>query len=133
MAEALMAEATAEKLPAHLREDLKFKPGQSGNPHGRPKGSRNKLGEAFVADLLTDWEKNGIKAIEDMRAESPTAYCKVIASVIPKEVNLTVEEYDRLSDDDLAREFNAIAQRLAAGNRAGGRDRAKEVQGALPH
>jgi hypothetical protein len=35
---------TAAKLPAHRREDLKFPAGQSGNPNGRPKGSRNKLG-----------------------------------------------------------------------------------------
>jgi len=35
-----------EQRPEHL-----YKPGQSGNPNGRPKGSRNKLGEAFIAAL----------------------------------------------------------------------------------
>ena len=37
-----------------------FKPG---NP-GRPKGSRNKLGEAFIEDLHAAWEKHGMAAIE---------------------------------------------------------------------
>ena len=32
-----------------------------GNP-GRPKGSRNKLGEAFIADLYAHWQENGVPA-----------------------------------------------------------------------
>src|SRR5258706_14779714 len=42
-----------------LRPDLdkhKWQPGVSANPKGRPKGSRNKLGEAFLSDLQADWE-----------------------------------------------------------------------------
>ncbi|MGO4449093.1 hypothetical protein AB4Y96_09210 [Phyllobacterium sp. TAF24] len=37
-----------------------FKPG---NP-GRPEGSRNKLGEQFLSDLLASWEANGPDVID---------------------------------------------------------------------
>ena len=36
-----------------------FLPGQSGNPKGRVRGSRNKLGEAFFNDLYAEWLEHG--------------------------------------------------------------------------
>jgi hypothetical protein len=132
-----MAEPTAQKLPAHLRDDLKFKPGQSGNPNGRPKGSRNKLSEDFVADILADWTEHGAAVIGKVRQEKPTEYLKVVAGVITKDVNVTVRDYDELSDAELAEQFAAAAARLAGGHaprgRAGAQGYGEGGPGTLPH
>jgi hypothetical protein len=85
---------------------------KAGNP-GRPKGARNKLGEAFLQDMLTDWEANGVEAIQKVRAEKPDQYLKVVASVLPRELNLKVNDLDELSDEQLARQLAALATQLA--------------------
>jgi len=64
-----------------------FQPGQSGNPAGRPKGARSKLGEAFLDALSKDWAEYGIKAILDAREKNPGEYVKIVASLLPKEIS----------------------------------------------
>jgi len=81
-----MAENTASEQQKRV-VGVPFKPGQSGNPAGRPKGARSKLGEAFIDALLADWNTNGIKAIKDMRDERPGDYVKIVASILPKELS----------------------------------------------
>jgi Family of unknown function (DUF5681) len=49
----------------HLKR-FAFKPGQSGNPNGRPKGSRNMLAETFLADVYAEWDNGGKEAIKKM-------------------------------------------------------------------
>lgn len=131
-----MADKNPEKLPAHKRDDLKFKPGQVANPFGRPKGARNKLGEAFLQDMLADWKENGIAVIEAVRIDKPDQYLKVVASILPKELNVKVNELDDLTDEQLARQLRAIAAQLAAagldisagGGQAGTPQQAGEIQ-----
>ena len=83
-----IAEATAPKQRVVGRP---FAPGQSGNPAGRPKGSRNRLADAFIADLAAAWEKHGVQALETCASEEPGTFLKVIAGLMPKDVNLNLE------------------------------------------
>ena len=61
----------------------RFIAGNSGNG-GRPKGSRNKLGEEFLRALYADFVAHGVEAIERTREKKPDAYLKVIASILPR-------------------------------------------------
>ena len=83
---------TAKEQPKHGAEHLakhKFKPGQSGNPLGRPKGARSKLSESFLADALEAWENNGKEALAEMAREKPGDFAKMIAQLVPKEIDLS--------------------------------------------
>lgn len=120
-----MSDDTEDKQrPDHL-----FKAGQSGNPQGRPKGSRSKLGEQFISDLYADWQLHGVKTLEKVREDKPEAYLKVVASILPKDVNLNVNILDEIQPDDIDRLREAIiserARRIAAGDR--------EEAGGKPH
>lgn len=58
---------------------------------GRPKGARNKLQEAFWKDFAAAWEANGQAALLTVAQNDPSTFVKVAASVMPKEVEATVE------------------------------------------
>ena len=78
---------TAKKL----RNLVPFKPGQSGNPKGRPKGARNRLGTQFLEALEADFNQFGIQAIALVRERKPETYMRVVADLLPKEANINVE------------------------------------------
>ena len=79
-----------------------WQPGQSGNPAGRLRGSRNKLSEAVICALLRDFSRHGEKAIARVRQTQPGVYLKVLALLIPKQDKLehsnTIKE---MSDEEL--------------------------------
>ena len=95
-----------DELTGRARSLANLKPFQPGNP-GRPKGSRNKLGEAFVSALQDDFEEHGVAVIQTVRAERPHEYLKVIASLLPKELKVTTES--DLTDDQLNKRIKQLA------------------------
>jgi hypothetical protein len=89
-----------------------FKPGGAGGP-GRPKGSRNKLAESFLDCLYRDFQANGEAAVQAARAESPLGYCKLVASLLPKELEVKRPMAD-LSDDELINAIEFIRAAIAS-------------------
>ena len=84
---AAAADTTAKKQP----RGRPFKPGQSGNPRGRPKGARNRLGTQFLEALEADFNQHGSQAIALVREKKPEVYVRVVADLLPKEANINVE------------------------------------------
>jgi hypothetical protein len=79
-----------------------FLPGNNANPHGRPKGSRHKLSESFLAAFYADFEKFGPKAIEDTRNKNPAEYVRAAVALLPKQVeDLTPNPFGELTEEEL--------------------------------
>jgi hypothetical protein len=68
----------------------RFLAGNSGNG-GRKPGSRNKLGEAFIADAYAHWQKHGKEALDRMYKADPSGYVRVIAGILPDKLEVDVK------------------------------------------
>ncbi len=79
-----------------------FGPKNNANPRGRPKGSRNKLGEDFISALQEDFQLHGKRVIVEVRTDRPADYLKIIASILPKQLEIKEGSFDGISDEQLA-------------------------------
>lgn len=80
-----------------------FQPGVSGNPNGRPKGSRNKFTELFMKTLVEDFTASGADSLKKLREKDPEVYFRLIISLIPKSL---VQKYEQSFSVDI--DFNSI-------------------------
>ena len=69
-----------------------WKPGASGNPRGRPIGSRQAIADSLIPDVAHKWREHGNEVLDRLIAEEPKAFAQLAASLCPKEVSLSVEQ-----------------------------------------
>jgi len=94
----------------------KFAPGYSGNPGGSPEATRRAFNKRFLLDLAEDWQQHGREVFKRVRRESPAAYLKVCAMLVPKEVKLghSTSAIKELTEEELEQAIQAIRAMLAA-------------------
>jgi hypothetical protein len=88
-----------------------------GNPYaataGRAKGVRDRLSQAFLRDMLADWDEHGRDVIARVRAEKPERYLQLVAQIVPREVKAEVSELEAMSDEELRAALAATLTELA--------------------
>lgn len=95
---------------------MAFKKGQTGNPNGRPKGVRDKVTNAFLNDLEKDWRENGAAALKQAREQSPAVYVKMVASLVPKDLNVNHNrELNELSLAELKEHVSGLIGQVGGG------------------
>ena len=69
-----------------------WKPGQSGNPAGRPIGARQKISEKLLADLAVVWETEGESVLRRLAIEDPGKLAQIAYGLLPRDVFISVEQ-----------------------------------------
>ena len=69
-----------------------WKPGESGNPKGRPIGARQKISEQLLADLAVVWETSGKTVLENLAMTDPGKLAQIAYGLLPRDVFISVEQ-----------------------------------------
>jgi hypothetical protein len=67
-------------------------PGVSGNPNGRPLGSRTVFSQGFLKDLAGVWASHGKETMIKTAQDNPGVFFVTGARLIGPEVKLTIEQ-----------------------------------------
>ncbi|WP_245445764.1 hypothetical protein [Mesorhizobium kowhaii] len=67
----------------------------------RPKRARKTLGDDFLAAVRADFRAHGAGVIAEVRADKPDQYLKIVLSVLPKDLHVSINQLDALSDDEI--------------------------------
>src|SRR5215470_5429522 len=106
----------AMPLPRRSERNPKgqYLPGVSGNPGGSPEATRRAFNKRFLLDLAEDWQQHGREVFKRVRRESPAAYLKVCAMLVPKEMKVEHQGgIKSMTDEQLDVALAALRQLIA--------------------
>ena len=84
---------------------------------GRKKGTRDRISTALLEAIAKDFEEFGAEAVKIARIERPVEYLRVVASLLPKEFEITDNRLKDIPDDELDAFIELARQRrVIAGN-----------------
>ena len=68
---------------AEVRKPTRWPPGQSGNPAGKPPGTRTAFSQGFIRDFALVWAEGGLEAVRKVAKKSPEAFVAIAARICP--------------------------------------------------
>ena len=114
------------KAPARPGLSLTCRVFGPGNPHGNRHRTRHLLNQEFMQALLLHFRQHGKKAIEKVARNQPAAYLKILALLVPREMQTEhTNRIKQMTDEEIEQAIEAIQTMLAA--RAG--EAAKVIEG----
>ena len=94
---------------------MTFQRGFSGNPHGNRHRTRHLLNQEFMQALLLNFRHQGKKAIEKVARNQPAAYLKILAWLVPREMQIEhTNRIKQMTDEEIEQAIEAIQTMLAA-------------------
>ena len=92
-----------------MSKDTQFKPGQSGNTAGKPRGSRNRIQRDVIEAFADHWAQYGKQAIEIVFKERPGDYLRFAANFLPKETIMQdIKPESEMSDEEFLTAYGKL-------------------------
>ena len=71
---------------AKVGKPTRWPPGQSGNPAGKPPGTRTAFSQGFICDFALVWAEEGLEAVRKVAKKSPEAFVAIASRICPNDV-----------------------------------------------
>src|SRR3954462_4776247 len=95
---------------AEVGKPTRWPPGKSGNPAGKPPGTRTAFSQGFIRDFALVWAEEGLEAVRKVAKKSPEAFVAIAA------LRASLYIIDYLRDSTLSVERVANATGISPGH-----------------
>ncbi|WP_245262029.1 hypothetical protein [Mesorhizobium sp. WSM3626] len=81
-------------------------PAAAKTPH--PKRAKKTLGDDFLAAVRADFRAHGAGVLAEVRTDKPDQYLKIVLSVLPKDIDVAINQLDTQSDEEIRNRIRAL-------------------------